>query len=315
MVDSHARRDRVRALRRAGKSRREIEEELGISTNWELNRLLDGEPPPVWTSRPNAKDDLRERARQLRAEGSSYPEIAAELGVSKSSVSLWTRDVETPCLEQRVQERDAARRERLVAGRDEWLTSTRRRRGIARQPTKFESAMEVGDLSQRELFLLGAVAYWCEGAKDKSYRRQERIDFINSDPRLVQLFLRFLDVQGVGRERIQFRVHIHETADLEQANEYWAVVVGCAVTEFRKPVLKKHDPKTNRRNRADDYRGSLQIKVLQSAELYWRIEGLAFGAMVGEVQAERQSVMAGSGSTAIPRRLRPWRRPRRSSRS
>lgn len=59
MADSHALRDRARAMRRAGKSPHEIAQELGISTNWELNRLLDGEPPPDWTKRPNVKDALR----------------------------------------------------------------------------------------------------------------------------------------------------------------------------------------------------------------------------------------------------------------
>ncbi|CAN5194493.1 hypothetical protein BH24ACT1_BH24ACT1_03920 [soil metagenome] len=36
----------------------------------------------------------QERARALRAQGWTMPEIAAELEVSKGSVSLWTRDVE-----------------------------------------------------------------------------------------------------------------------------------------------------------------------------------------------------------------------------
>jgi predicted transcriptional regulator len=36
----------------------------------------------------------QERARDLRAEGWTYNEIAAELGVAKSSVSLWCRDIE-----------------------------------------------------------------------------------------------------------------------------------------------------------------------------------------------------------------------------
>ncbi len=33
------------------------------------------------------------RARALRAEGWTMPDIGVELGVSRSSVSLWTRDV------------------------------------------------------------------------------------------------------------------------------------------------------------------------------------------------------------------------------
>ncbi|MBA2751432.1 MAG: hypothetical protein H0U41_04230, partial [Actinobacteria bacterium] len=36
----------------------------------------------------------KERARELRGEGFTMLEIATQLGVSKSSVSLWTRDVE-----------------------------------------------------------------------------------------------------------------------------------------------------------------------------------------------------------------------------
>jgi uncharacterized protein YjcR len=39
------------------------------------------------------KTSEQERARDLRAEGWTYTEIVAELGVSKSSVSLWCRDV------------------------------------------------------------------------------------------------------------------------------------------------------------------------------------------------------------------------------
>lgn len=35
----------------------------------------------------------QQRARELRAQGWTYNEIVAELGVSKSSVSLWCRDV------------------------------------------------------------------------------------------------------------------------------------------------------------------------------------------------------------------------------
>ena len=85
-------REQAVALRRAGKSRREIKEILGIG-NSTLDPALRGEPPPLWTSRPRAKDEQRGKARALRAGGATYDEIAAELGVSKGSVSLWVRDM------------------------------------------------------------------------------------------------------------------------------------------------------------------------------------------------------------------------------
>ena len=40
------------------------------------------------------KPSERQQARQLRRAGLPYAEIATRLGVSKSSVSLWVRDVE-----------------------------------------------------------------------------------------------------------------------------------------------------------------------------------------------------------------------------
>jgi transposase len=39
------------------------------------------------------KVEEQERARALRAEGHTLADIAAKLGVAKSSVSLWVRDV------------------------------------------------------------------------------------------------------------------------------------------------------------------------------------------------------------------------------
>src|ERR1700684_4229971 len=92
--------DQLRAqaieLRRQGKSRRQIKQILGPMSNTTLNEALAGEPPPDWTRRPNAKDELRARARELRAQGLDYEEIAAALGVAKGSVSLWVRDLPRP---------------------------------------------------------------------------------------------------------------------------------------------------------------------------------------------------------------------------
>src|SRR6266567_7384962 len=86
-------REQAIALRRAGRSRREISELLAITSNETLNEALKGEPPQPWTWRPNARDDLRAKARDLREQGLAYRQIAAELGVSKSSVSLWVREI------------------------------------------------------------------------------------------------------------------------------------------------------------------------------------------------------------------------------
>ena len=63
--------ERAITLRRAGRSRREIKEILGITSNATLNEALRGEPPQAWTRRPRAKDDLHAQARQLRERAST----------------------------------------------------------------------------------------------------------------------------------------------------------------------------------------------------------------------------------------------------
>jgi transcriptional regulator with XRE-family HTH domain len=180
-------RDQAIALRREGKSRREIKEILRIGSNQTLNEALRGERPLISTWRPNAKDDLRAKARELRGRGLAYKEIAAELSVSKSSVSLWVRDLPRP---ERLSFEECAKRQ--AAAVDAYWSRERRRREQAKAAVSDAAARQIGHLGDREILIAGAIAYWCEGAKNKPYRRYDRIDFINSDPAMIKFFLRFL---------------------------------------------------------------------------------------------------------------------------
>ncbi|SER41679.1 hypothetical protein SAMN04487983_101617 [Streptomyces sp. yr375] len=253
------------ALRREGLSRRQIRDRLYVDNNDILNRLLEGEPPPDWTKRPNAKDDLRDKARELRLQGLTYDQIQVELGCSKSSISLWVRDLPKP------ERRDSAEQARL-AGRKRWEHELAVR-DEARQQTKAAAAEQIGKMSDRDLFMAGVALYWAEGGKDKPYARRESVQFVNSDPGVIRVYMAWLDLLGVDRERLRYRVMIHMTADVEGANRYWADLVGVNVSLFQRTTIKKHNPKTVRKNVGENYRGCLVIGVLQGAELYRRIEG------------------------------------------
>jgi hypothetical protein len=143
------------------------------------------------------------------------------------------------------------------------------------------AAAEIGSLSQRELLIAGAIAYWCEGSKSKPHRPSERVVFINSDPGLIKLFLRFLEAAGVEFARLGFRVHIHETADAAAAERFWLSVTGAGAAQLHRTTLKRHNPQTIRKNVGADYHGCLIITVSRSADLYRRIEGWVRGATTG----------------------------------
>ncbi|MGW2679292.1 hypothetical protein [Streptomyces sp. NPDC001436] len=268
-------------LRREGLSRRQIRDRLHVDNNDILNRLLQGEPAPEWTKRPNAKDDLRARARELRLQGLTYDRIQLELGCSKSSISLWVRDLPKPERRRTPEEASAVARrgwERTLSLRDE-----------ERRRTKQEAAAAIGALSDRELFLLGVGLYWSEGSKDKPYARRERATFVNSDPGMIRVYLAWLRLLGIKEEHLRFTLMIHETADVAGAERFWLDLTGADASHFLKTALKRHNPGTTRKNSGESYYGCLVVRVLQSAGLYRRIEGWWCGIVVAATESDQQN--------------------------
>lgn len=48
-----------------------------------------------------------------------------------------------------------------------------------REEARIAVAREIGELTEREILIAGAIAYWCEGTKTKPYRRgQDRAIFM-----------------------------------------------------------------------------------------------------------------------------------------
>lgn len=232
--------------------------------------LLRGVPPPAGTRRPNAKDALRAEAVRLRADGRSVNQIAQQLGVAKSTAYQWVKHLPLDPDDAAAQRRRA--RAKLMT--DARWSAHRAARAEARVPEHARGAAAVGVLDERDRLLLGAVLYWCEGAKSKPWRAQDRLMFVNSDPGLLALFLDFLAACGVGRDVAGYRVLIHESADADAAVRWWAERLTLPIERFGRSTLKRHNPTTVRRNAGDDYHGCLVITVPRSRALYWRIEGM-----------------------------------------
>jgi len=259
-------------LRLDGLSRSQIAAALGLGSGGQpLSGWLRDVPPPVWTRRPQAKDDLRAQAVAMRREGRSYREIREVVGVAKSTLSLWLRDVPLTG-EQRLAlelRGPAATRKNAQAAR---ANATRRR-----QRVQAEARDQITQLSESELFVAGVVAYWAEGTKNKPWRHGARVRFSNTDARMIGLFLCWLKLVGVTEDRIFFRLHIHESAYAEEALQYWADSLNVGLDTFLNTTLKRHNPKTTRRNVGEEYHGCLCVEVRRSASLNLQIEGWCQG--------------------------------------
>jgi hypothetical protein len=262
LVDDPALVERARAMRAAGATYKQIKSELNVGTST-VSRLLG---TTGQGRKPRIAAETRARAETMRAAGRSVTDIAQELDIARSTAWHLTRA--TPRLPGTSSAIGAVRRSR---------PGVRRSNKIRRQQTKHRWAQHVGDLTGRELLLVGAAIYWAEGAKDKPWRHDEALTFVNSDPLMITVFLRWLDLLGVDRSRLTFRLQIHESADVDAALCYWAKVAAVPVESFKPTTLKRHNPLTTRRNVDSHYHGCLTVRVRRSAAEYRAAEGLWIG--------------------------------------
>jgi transcriptional regulator with XRE-family HTH domain len=173
------------------------------------------------------KTDERKRARELRAQGHSVKEIERALGVSRSSVSHWVRDVPLAPEQRRVL---AARiREGpLVAGERSAARARAVRRGYQDEGRRL--ARERGGS-----YAAGCMLYWAEGGKARN-----AVLLTNSDPELVVFFAAFLrehfDVPDEA-----FRVYCNLFADhldqQQQIEDHWLTVLRLPCSCLRPSVV------------------------------------------------------------------------------
>lgn len=220
----------------------------------------------------------RDCARELRKQGYSMNEIARKLGVAKSSVSLWTKDIElTSEQRQRLSEngRSVASVERRRHAR---LTNERARR----RPYFVNAVAEIESLSRKDLFFLGAALYWGEGSKTK----RGTVDFTNADPRSIQVMMRyFKEVCNVHNNKFHGHVTLHPHLDAGKAERYWSNISGIPRTQFYKTSMQHNKASKNKKDSLPF--GTFAINI-HDTTLYLRVMGWMEGIYVRLIEKDKQ---------------------------
>jgi transposase-like protein len=180
----------------------------------------------------------KRHAIRLRHEGKTMNEIAAQVGVAKSSVSLWVRDLP---LSSKARVRIASLQTAGQRASQQALFERTRMRLL----TAKENAREIikGILMTPDLALLTcALLYWCEGAKDKN---DKTFTFSNSDPELVRAFMKLMrNGLTLDERKLRVRMHLHEYHNELSMKKFWSEVTGIPIEQFSKPYWKPHTAKT-----------------------------------------------------------------------
>ena len=204
------------------------------------------------------KSAEKKRARDLRRQGWSMRDITRELNISKSSVSRWVADI--PMTEEmRIQLKQNQSDNAKIgtqANKDDNRT--------LRQQYQDEGREKARERSHSHM--MGCMLYWAEGAKDKN-----RLEFVNSDPHMMKLFVYFLRQDLlVPDETMLLRIHCHTTdaTEIHRIETYCLDLLDLPETCLQKTFITQGS--TSRKNRLEN--GICAIRV-NSTRLVQHIYG------------------------------------------
>jgi len=206
------------------------------------------------------------KAIKLRKSGNSYSEILKEVNVSKSTLSLWLREIKlTPKQEKRLyvdlRQKNAYK-----------LSKFNQQKRIRKTSLIIEKARcEIELFLNNPLFLSGLMLYWAEGDKSE---KTEFVKITNSDPAMIKLMMRwFREICKIEEKKFRIALHIHELFCKKDIEKYWSKITSIPLNQFHKTQIKPTSLK-HRKNKL--YNGTCVIRI-GSRDLFRKIKGWKLG--------------------------------------
>jgi len=204
-----------------------------------------------------AKTLTKDQTQKLRRLGTSISDIALQLGVSKSTASMWCRDI--TITETALQKIAVKSGKKSVASLLQYSEKQRKVRQKAIIEDTNRGKMMVDSLSSRDIFYVGLGLYWGEGYKQGS----QEFGFTNSDVAMIRFYIKWLHVVfKIKSSDLILRVSINQSHELRirEVEEFWSKETRIPLAQFTKPSLIKTNSKKVYTN-AHKHFGTLRVKV------------------------------------------------------
>lgn len=161
--------------------------------------------------------------------------------MSKSTISLWCRDVRLGAKQRR------RLRQLLLNGADRarqrWNEKRRVLRAELLRRLAESARREIGTFSRRDRFIAGIMLYAGEG--DKS---QERVGISNADPRILHFALDwFCDFLSIDRSKFTVHLYLHAGRSERRAKAFWTDALEIHASQFRQSY-RPQPRKSHKRN-------------------------------------------------------------------
>ncbi len=195
----------------------------------------------------------KEKAINYRKKGYSYNMISEKLGLSKSTLSNWLKDIPYK------PNKKALLRVSLGQLKSALFKQKQKRKSIAEM--KDLARKDLGKLTKRDLWMLGIGLYLGEGSKI-----YENIRVINSDPDIIILTIRwFQDICNLKKKNFKPSVHIYPDNNEKDTINYWSKITGIPKKQFCKTQIDQRNNKSKKKKRKLPY-GTLHLQVKSCGE-------------------------------------------------
>ena len=100
---------------------------------------------------------------------------------------------------------------------------------------KSYTKLKILNQNQEKLFIAGAILYWAEGKK----RGNGTVDFTNSNPKIVSIFLNNLrKIYNISEHKLKFSIYYFSDQNYEDIETFWCKTLDVNSYQFTKPFMK-----------------------------------------------------------------------------
>ena len=196
--------------------------------------------------------ELLKKAVKLRQQGYSFKEIGERFNISKSTASLWLRNIKV----------SASGKTRLLklgdTGRQKGATTNKRKRREVWQRMSVKTVVfkkHLSNYSPDDLKILLAMLYWGEG-----YKNGRSLVFMNSDPEMIRSYLFLLRKSfKINESKLKAVIHLHTYHDREEMINFWS-----RVTKIEKNNFSTYQKKNTGIATKEDYKGCVSVRCYNS---------------------------------------------------
>jgi len=214
----------------------------------------------------------KQTAINLRKTGKSYLQISQALGVPKSTLSYWLKNIKISKQAQaKISKRAYTKSVEALVKRNKNQTIIA---GLKAKEIMEESSEEVKNLLNDKLFIAGVSLYWAEGYKKGAYgSKYKSVDFVNSDPEMIKLMMKFFrKTCKIKEDKFRIQLMAHPNVNIAESIKFWSNIIKLSPSQFTMTQTIVSRASKQKRDVNSLTHGTIHIRI-SSVAMFYKIIG------------------------------------------